>query len=175
MVLRSRKAAFFLGVFFFVFISSTLSFSADLKEDTLVFCKFGPKIQVIASNLTKRAENSCEGDVKVQGVLWQCAPSVQTSTKNLEFRKTLIELGGNECEKFCQTRGEKCHGKFVEPRQCALQSDMSGAAELGKDFGCRADCEGSAFIYCSLYDADYRTDDPPRIAKQAPNCRCVLK
>jgi hypothetical protein len=164
--------------------------SGSKDEGELSFCRFGPKLKVLSptvagegmgaagSALSQASQGSptspdkCSGTAKIQDVLWECNQPSKISTTLDRFRRKIAEDAKAECELHCSRRASGCKGKFVMPAKCGLETDREDAVELGKRLGCRSDCEGKAFIYCSLLNAGYKSEDPELIAKQKPNCRC---
>ena len=155
-------------------------FSAEKipAEDYLSYCKYGPRLKTIEPTAGPKKHNDaadqCTGSIKVQGVAWECAPPETTLTKNRQLREILTADAKAECEAQCSKRSSGCHGKFVQPSKCGLENNAKDATALGKEFGCRPDCAGPAFVYCSLYDGNYRTDDRELVLRQPSNCDCVL-
>lgn len=143
------------------------------KGDHLAYCAFGPRLRVFAPDAAKKGK--CEGEVKVQALMWDCNSPDRVADRVTEFRNKLMGLATKECQKYCSNLAKNCTGKFSVPLHCGLESDQEEAIAAGKKFGCRSDCKGQALIFCSIYDAGYRLDDPVLLAKAAPNCKCVPK
>lgn len=168
--------------------TSSLSFPGALSQvcaddgipgddGELTFCQFGPKVTVVADSFKKDSDSSsggdrCSGTAKVQGVLWRCAQPEQAEKLIDEFRRELTRLGTKECQKLCSERGRGCKASFEIPVRCGLQTKREDAVALGKRFGCRKDCSGSAFVYCAIYDSSFRHNEPAMIERQRANCRC---
>jgi len=161
--------------FLFVVISlvfSNSSFTKEVVEGELTFCHFGPKLKVSDQVM---ASDKCTGTAKVQGVMWKCVPSDKVETEIVGFQRQLIEVAAQECKRHCERREKGCKGLFIAPSSCGLATDREDAVIMGKRQGCRKDCQGRAFAYCSIYDAGFRTDDPELMIRQTPNCRCGKK
>ncbi len=155
-----------------------LGFS-DEENGEMTFCHFGPKFKLVeasyARNRSFNKNDKCSGMAKVQGVYWECAQPGQVEAKVAGFREQLRKQALSECQKHCARRGNNCTGRLLNSGKCGLQTDREDAITLGKRMGCRNDCPGQAFAYCSLYDGAFRSDDSERIAKQPANCECRLK
>jgi hypothetical protein len=117
---------------------------------------------------------SCSASVKIQGVLWKCEDPDRTTTQVGQFRKELIQNGREECAKFCKKLGP-CESRFEAPLHCGLETDRKSALKMGKEFGCRKECEGPAFAYCALYDTGFQSENAELLAQQEPNCHCFDK
>jgi|GEM_PF-5642802 len=142
-------------------------------EGHLTFCQFGPKIKVIETKLLEpKDKNACTGWAKVQGIFWACGAADQNDMQILNFRNHLSKDAEVRCLEHCAARANGCEGIFKSPLRCGLQTDTADAAAMGSRLGCRKDCMGKAFTYCSIYDAGFRSEDPPKTAKQLPNCQC---
>lgn len=146
---------------------------ANAAEDPgeLTFCTFGPKIKIVEPKFKTSA--GCNGTAKIQGVLWECTPSLRAEAQIVDFRQKMLRLATKECSEFCRARGEGCLGRFEAPAKCGHETNREEASSLGKSFGCRKDCGGSSFVYCAIYHANFRTEDPREIADLPPNCRCI--
>jgi hypothetical protein len=157
-------------------VSSAGAPAASSDEDgKLTFCHFGPKMKVIETAAPQsESGDSCSGTAKIQGVMWECGGVEQLSSKTERFRKELQKLAEEECSKHCSNRVRGCQGKVVRPFRYGLQTDSEDAIAAGKRVECGAGCPGQAFIYTSIYDAGFRTEDPSRTGKQAANCLCSL-
>ena len=151
----------------------------SVEDGEMTFCKFGPKFKMFEPVVTKGntwgSNDSCSGTVKVQGVYWECTNPSLVTPKVTEFKDKLRKQAIEECQKHCSRRGRSCMGRLITSGRCGLQTDRDDAAIMGKRMGCRSDCSGQAFAYCSLYDAAFQSEDSSRIAKQAPNCQCKLE
>jgi hypothetical protein len=144
-----------------------------VHEGDLTFCDFGPKFRVLEPKIENpKSSDHCTGTAKIQGVLWACADNGRNEQLVQDFRRRLNTQAERECQKHCSARQLGCEGHFLAPGRCGLQTDAEGAVALGKRMGCRKDCSGQVFSYCSLYDAGFRSEDPEKVSKQTPNCRC---
>lgn len=119
------------------------------------------------------AKDACSGTAKVQGILWRCGKADEVGDSVTRFRERLAREAKAECEKHCERRASGCRGVLVPVTRCGLETDREDALAMGKRQGCGPNCPGPAFTYCSLYDAGFRTEDPDRVRKQTPNCRCI--
>lgn len=165
----------FLGL---TLMNPLLTFSEDSENGEMTFCHFGPKFKLVFPSVraaTWGGKDRCTGSVKVQGVFWECTQPSKVTGKISEFQESLRKQAITECQKHCERRGPKCVGELTLAARCGLQTDREDSVIMGKRMGCRKDCTGQAFAYCSLYDAAFRSDDTDRIAKQAPNCFCKQK
>ncbi len=147
-----------------------LALSAHADPGDLTFCHFGPKLKVIDPVVT--GNDSCAGTAKIQGVLWECAPSSQVGERVRKFHSQLLDQAKGACEEHCANRAPHCKGALVFTSRCGLRTTEDDALIVGKRFGCRTDCAGGAFAYCSIFDAGFRTGDARDLASQSPNCRC---
>lgn len=175
---------YFLGMKFYFLFSFILFFFNPLGErlvqcssefGDMTFCHFGPKFKVIQPEVRSEkwgGKDPCTGSVKVQGVYWECARSDKVESKIFEFQNKLRKQAQGECQKHCARRGSRCVGELRLSRSCGLQTDQEDSVIMGKRMGCRQDCSGQSFAYCSLYDAAFRSEDEDRIKKQTPNCYC---
>ena len=145
-------------------------------EDTgeTMYCKFGPKLKVLQREVLSEARggDGCQGSAKIQGVRWSCDDVNNNDNFVNDFRKLLMTSAQESCEELCRSRGRGCKGRLISESHCGLQTSREESEQMGKHMGCKSSCPGKAFIYCSIYDAAYRTDDPARIARKEPNCRC---
>lgn len=139
--------------------------------DQLTFCTFGPKLRVLEPE-TNDSKDKCTGSAKVQAILWECVPGMEVNGKVSDFLFKLNRAASAECSKHCSKRASGCQGKFVASKNCGLGTTREEAMIMGKRQGCRKECSGDHFAYCSIYDAGYRTVDGDRIATQKPNCFC---
>lgn len=154
----------------FCFVTSAYAAEGEPAPGELSFCRFGPKMRVLQP---VRGSKPCEASAKIQGLLWECVTTDQVAGRVADFTKRLSELASEECEKFCRGEGRRCRARFTPPSECGLQTDLEEAVAAGKKFGCRKNCGGQAFSYCSIYDAGYRLDDPAMVSGKAPNCVCT--
>ena len=145
---------------------------AGAEVGKLSFCLFGPKMKVL-SVVKDHEGDPCTGSAKVQGVLWKCEAPDRVEDMTPDFRNQLNKLASAECAKHCAGRSPGCKSQFTQKVHCGLETDRENADAMGKRLGCRSDCAGPSFAYCSLYDAAFQTDDRERMKTQAPNCRCV--
>ncbi|MBI4925959.1 MAG: hypothetical protein HY843_08560 [Bdellovibrio sp.] len=145
----------------------------------MTFCKFGPKFKLYESTETRTKlwdkKDKCTGTVKIQGVYWSCVKPADVEEKVQEYKTKLKSQALIECQKHCERRGSNCIGELSITGGCGLKTDRDEALTMGQKMGCRKDCPGQSFAYCSLYDAAFRTEDADRISKQIPNCRCKIK
>jgi hypothetical protein len=149
------------------------------SEGELTFCHFGPKMKVLDPVVGKAGQaqaprtDLCTGSAKIQGVLWECGSLDRLEGRVAGFRERLFGLARKECERHCGARAKGCVGRMEKPEKCGLETDREDAITMGKRMGCRKDCAGPHFAYCSLYDGGFRSEDPEMISKQAPNCSCA--
>jgi hypothetical protein len=161
-----------------LFVALFLSLSAHARDedsDELTFCKFGPKTKAIEKAVVvapQGATDPCTGIGKIQGVMWECTEPGKVERRVEEMRERLNEVAGDQCRKLCAERAPGCQGKLIVRASCGLQTSRDEAVLLGKRFGCRKDCQGPAFSYCSLFDAGFRTEEPVLTPKQPGNCQC---
>jgi len=166
-------------------------------RDALTFCRFGPKLKVLEQVFTPtpadtlRTENTgwvsrlwssvvrgddpkgCSGTAKIQTVSWECGESTEAESHADRLLRQMLPLAEAECKKHCESRTHNCHGIFQPQARCGLMTDTEDAVAAGERYRCGKGCAGKGFIYCSIYDAGFKTDDPVLIAPQLPNCRCV--
>ncbi len=170
----TKKTVFIVSLIFLFPYLSALS-----GDGEMTFCKFGPKFKMhqptVLRGQTLDKNDSCTGSVKVQGVYWECVLPGNVESKVTDFKEKLKIQAVMECQKHCERRSRNCTGHLVVSGNCGLQTDRDEAVTMGKKMGCRNDCQGQAFAYCSLYDAAFRSEDDARMAKQPPNCQCKKK
>lgn len=150
-------------------VGATVALASD-EQDFASFCAFGPKVRVLSP---VHDGDRCKGSAVVQALIWECSTLGAVSAKLDAFRRQVAQVGAEECAKHCRRYGKKCRGKFDVPSRCGLETDSGEAAAAGRQFGCRKDCGGQAFIFCSIYHAGYRLQDPSLMANARPNCHCT--
>jgi hypothetical protein len=157
-------------------LNASAAHADGLEEGKLSFCRFGPKIKITHVVVDDKPKgNVCNGSAKIQGVMWECQSPEKVEELVYGYRKNLGKLASDECTRHCESRASHCKAKFLTPQACGLTVDHEDALALGKKFGCRADCSGNAFVYCSLFDAGFQTEDDARMAKESPNCYCSIE
>src|SRR5690349_16722378 len=82
------------------------------SDEFMAYCSFGPKVQVVSSMAASGGGSGCGGGAKVQAVLWECSASSGVTARVDGFRKRLIELAEQECDRFCSSKGKGCTGKL---------------------------------------------------------------
>jgi hypothetical protein len=156
-------------------ILSTASFAEidaeEAKTGPLTFCRFGPKVKILEPRKDPLG-SGCPGGAKIQGVFWECTTADRVESKIQDFRKSLTDIAIAQCKKFCANRAPGCEGKMDTVFRCGLQTDREDAVIMGKKLGCRKDCTGKAFAYCSLYNIGFLTDDVQFMETQPTNCHC---
>jgi hypothetical protein len=147
--------------------------SEPSDEGELSFCSFGPKVTVLPSSAS-RSSDPCIDHVHVQGVLWKCGSSEEVSTQESHYLDELNKEAREQCQKHCAGLGSSCHGNYSIAPICGLKTDREMAVTLGKQYGCRKDCTGggTAFTYCSLYNAGYQGKGTDAVQAAVPNCEC---
>jgi hypothetical protein len=171
-----------IGAYILTFVmESHFAIAKDPSGGKLSFCEFGPKAKVVASKTVKkfgknkeksRGSSKCVGTAKVQAFQWKCGTLNEVGQLSLKYLKNLVSEARDRCEVHCEERGKGCKGVLTVPSKCGLKVRPNDSAQYGKEFGCKKDCDGQSFIYCSLYDAAFETDNPALIARQRPNCHC---
>lgn len=161
-------------------LTQLAAFGAEDPEAPLTFCRFGPKVRVFPVNpsASNRA-GPCDTSARVQALIWECSAPDQVGVKVDGYRKLIRDSVRAECEKYCRSQGSGCQAR-VDSRvtgmsQCGLETDLEEATAAGQKFGCRSDCSGKAFAFCSFYDTAYRINEPGLLARVAPNCHCVSR
>jgi len=142
------------------------------ENDDLTFCHFGPKILVQDPVVDPSDDDECRGTAKIQAVMWKCTKADLVETQTGIFKKELVKQATKECQQLCRRRDRKCSGRFEGKAGCGLENNREDAVIMGQRQGCRKDCDGPAFAYCSLYNAGFRSKDPEYMADARPNCRC---
>jgi hypothetical protein len=150
----------------------TVAWVAQAGPGELTFCRFGPKIKILEPRKPDFTKGVCDGEVKVQGVLWECVPSTKVESTVTKFHTQLTREAVVECKKFCARLAPGCEGKFDQAEKRWLLTTREDAVVMGQEFGCRSSCSGQAFAYSSIYNVGYLTDDVAFIAKQPVNCKC---
>jgi hypothetical protein len=156
----------------------SITLSAAFGEDStatdggLSFCGFGPKVTVVPS-AAHHSPDSCVDRVHVQGVLWKCGSSEDVTTRRSDFLIQINTAAREECKKHCESLGANCRAIYSSVPICGLGTDRETAVALGKQYGCRKDCnDGTAFTYCSIFNAGFQGKGIEAIQADPPNCEC---
>ncbi len=144
----------------------------EAKSGPLTFCSFGPKVKMLEPR-REPEKKGCVGGAKIQGVQWICTTPDKAESHVQEFRKTLVAEATKQCKAFCAKLAPRCEGKLDSVFRCGLQTDREDAVVMGQRLGCRKDCTGKAFAYCSLYNIGFLTDDVKYMETQPTNCHCL--
>ncbi|GEM_PF-944649 len=115
----------------------------------------------------------CEGSYTIQGISYRCGRVGDVATKTYEFLNTLNQRARTRCEQLCRERGRGCEGSYRDASKCGFSVPTSRATMVGtKIVGCHPNCEGTAFIYCSLYHGSYFRIEDHLFEDMEPNCYC---
>ncbi|MEW6057402.1 MAG: hypothetical protein AB1540_12390 [Bdellovibrionota bacterium] len=155
---------------------SALAVTKDEPEqselDQYILCHRDGEVRALDAEFD--SSDSCSGTAKIQGISYKCGRPEETEVRVSRFLEDLKIKGRKQCEAFCQARGKDCHGVFTAPQKCGFTLNSRQAAEYGQHMArCNPDrCEGTAFIYCSIYQASYLRFEESMMKKKEPNCRC---
>jgi hypothetical protein len=173
-----KNRLFLMGIFFAFFSLAGSSLRGSEEMGEMTFCHFGPKFKVVFPVVRAESwggKDLCTGSAKIQGVFWECTQPAHVEGKTSEFQDKLRKQARIECQNHCERRSARCVGELALSSRCGLQTNAEDAIIMGKRVGCRKDCTGQAFAYCSLYNSAFRSEDFDQISKQRPNCFCKKK
>ena len=114
----------------------------------------------------------CIGSVKLQGISYKCGKVEEASSKLRSFLEAITTNGNKHCTDYCAKRAPGCIGRFKEPTKCGWTVPRGELMTVGRNAPCGDNCEGKAFIYCSIYHANYLRVEEAMFKDESPNCIC---
>ncbi|MBI3554773.1 MAG: hypothetical protein HY074_00755 [Deltaproteobacteria bacterium] len=135
-----------------------------------ILCSRNADITPVGASFTD--SDPCVGSVKLQGISYKCGKIEESSGKLRDFLAALIKNGNKKCGDYCAKRAPGCTGRFKEPSRCGWTVPRGEMLTVGQNAPCEDHCEGKAFIYCSIYHANYLRVEEPMFKDEAPNCIC---
>ncbi len=150
------------------------SSNQEVHCEDYILCKRDAQITPVDPDFDSASK--CYGSVKLQGIMYKCGKESEAGTLPSDF---LIELNAKakvECENYCQNRGSSCHGRYEAAPKCAFTIPANKTLNFGVNMApCSPNCEGRAFIYCSLYRASFLRVQEEFFKDKKPNCYCQTR
>jgi len=140
-------------------------------ENKWFLCKFGPDFKVVAPVFYPNKK--CDGSAKVQVYQWYCGEVPEVNIKTREFLENINIMAEEKCKIHCAQRADGCQGIYKKQAECGYSLEPSHSIQMGKKVGCHTECDGRAFMYCSLYHAGITNVDENLIKDDPPNCYCT--
>ena len=135
-----------------------------------VLCSRDAEVRVMSPQID--SFDDCSATAKIQGISYLCGKVEDSRSKTEEFLTTLQISGKEKCMEFCQKRATNCEGLFSTPPKCGFSVPPDKALDVGRRTPCGPECQGKAFIYCSIYHAGYLRMDESTFKDKPVNCRC---
>jgi len=156
-----------LGVFLFLISPPAIA------DDIL--CERVPTAVVIEKIPPKaKSDNPCaSASAKIQASAYECGNPNDVHVKTEEYLRADIHDAERKCEEFCKEIAPSCKAVLTKPTECALSIPSSKAIAVGREVvKCPKHCKGQAFMYCSLYHANFFSYDKELFKDLSPNCHC---
>ncbi len=151
-------------------ISALLFLGICSAAQAAILCSRDADITPVGAAFTDA--DPCVGSVKLQGIAYKCGKTEEASGKLRTFLADLVKRGNSQCTDYCAKRAPGCVGRFKEPSKCGWTVPRSELLQVGQTAPCGEHCEGKAFIYCSIYHANYLRVEEAMFKDEAPNCLC---
>ena len=168
----SPKTTFtlFCSITLSLFSLVSLANQGGKKKGWIACQSTNPAITLVSPVISKR--DGCSGNAKIQGKMWKCGKLEEIESRTHQFSGRIRSAAEKKCEEHCEARGKGCKGRYRGKDACGFSVKTGMANHMGERVGCRSDCEGKSFAYCSVYHSSLLSVNEALMAKETPNCFC---